>query len=199
MKKESSIIGTGIITAVAASLCCITPVLALLAGTTGIASAFSWIEPFRPYLIGLTIITLGFAWYQKLKPVEKDECGCDTTGQKKFFQTKMFLGLVTVFAALMIAFPYYSKMFYPKYKKQTVLVDKAIICTAEFKIRGMSCAACQEEVKHEVYKLPGVINADVYYAKRNAIITFDSSKINIKAIENAVNATGYKVTESKIK
>ncbi len=45
MKKNSNkaLIGSGIITAIAASLCCITPVLALLAGTTGIASSFSWL------------------------------------------------------------------------------------------------------------------------------------------------------------
>ena len=95
MKKENSIIGTGIITAVAASLCCITPVLALLAGASGIASAFSWIEPFRPYLIGLSIIVMGFASYQKLKPLKEDECGCETTEKKKFIQTKILLALVS--------------------------------------------------------------------------------------------------------
>ena len=64
MKSDNKLIGTGLLTAITASLCCITPVLALIAGTSGIASTFSWIEPFRPYLIGLTILVLGFAWYQ---------------------------------------------------------------------------------------------------------------------------------------
>ena len=49
----------GVLAAVAASLCCIAPVLALLAGTTGVAATFSWLEPFRPYLIGFTILILG--------------------------------------------------------------------------------------------------------------------------------------------
>jgi copper chaperone CopZ len=199
MKKENTIIGTGIVTAIAASLCCITPVLALLAGTSGIASAFSWIEPFRPYLIGLTIIALGFAWYQKLKPQKKDECGCDATGKPKFIQTKMFLGLVTVFAVIMMAFPYYSNIFYSKNDKQGIVVDKSTIQAVELKIKGMTCAACEEHVKHEVNKLAGIINAEVSYTKRNAIVTFDSSITNTKVIEKAVNTTGYKVVESKIK
>jgi mercuric ion transport protein len=55
MNSEKKLVGTTIITAITASLCCITPVLALIAGTSGIASTFSWIEPFRPYLIALTI------------------------------------------------------------------------------------------------------------------------------------------------
>lgn len=199
MKKQNNYLGTGILTAIAASLCCISPVLALLAGTNGIASAFSWLEPFRPYLIGVSIMILGFAWYQKLKPLKKDECGCETTEKKKFVQTKTLLGLVTAFVVLMIAFPYYSNNFYPENKKQNIAINKATISAVEFKIKGMSCAACEEEVKHEVYKLRGIMNAEVYYRKKNAIITFDSSKTNINTIEAAVNATGYRVTESKIK
>ena len=65
MKSENKLIGAGMLTAITASLCCITPVLALIAGTSGIASTFSWIEPFRPYLIGLTFLVLGFAWYRR--------------------------------------------------------------------------------------------------------------------------------------
>jgi mercuric ion transport protein len=60
-------IGAGIVAAIVASLCCIAPVIALLAGTSSMASTFSFLEPARPYLIGLTIALLGFAWYQKLK------------------------------------------------------------------------------------------------------------------------------------
>ena len=67
MKSESKLISAGLLTAITASLCCITPVLALIAGTSGIASTFSWIEPFRPYLIGLTVLVLGFCLVSKAK------------------------------------------------------------------------------------------------------------------------------------
>ena len=79
MRSNKKLAGAGLVTAIAASLCCITPVLALIAGTSGIASTFSWLEPFRPYLIGLTVLVLGFAWYQKLKPQlqEEIECACE--------------------------------------------------------------------------------------------------------------------------
>ncbi len=199
MKKQSKYLGVGLLTAFTASLCCITPVLALVAGTSGFAATFSWLEPFKPYLIGLSILMLGFAWYQKLQPPKKDECGCEISGKKKFIQTSMFLGLVTAFTALVLSFPYYSKHFYPKNDKQNMIVNRETIRTVELKIKGMSCAACEEEVKHEVYKLPGIVHAEVYYGKKNAIITFDSSKTNMNAIETAVNATGYKVTEFKTK
>ena len=52
-KKNNKLVGAGVLSAVAASLCCITPVLALISGASGVASTFSWMEPARPYLVCL--------------------------------------------------------------------------------------------------------------------------------------------------
>jgi copper chaperone CopZ len=211
MKSENKLIGVGLLTAITASLCCITPVLALIAGTSGIASTFSWIEPFRPYLIGLTILVLGFAWYltavrqvQKLKPRKEIDCKCETddlpdgkAGKPKFIQSKTFLGIVTVFAIVMLAFPYYSGIFYQNTEKQIIVVDKSDIKTTEFKISGMTCASCEEHVNHEVNKLNGIVNSKASYKNGNAIIEFDKTKTNEVEIEKAINSTGYKVTDKK--
>jgi len=197
MKSENKLISAGLLTAITASLCCITPVLALIAGTSGIASTFSWIEPFRPYLIGLTILVLGFAWYQKLKHKKEIDCECETDEKPKFIQSKTFLGIVTVFAIVMLAFPYYSGIFYPNTEKQIIVVDKSEIKTTEFKINGMTCAGCEEHVNHEVNKLNGIVNSKVSYENGNAIIDFDITKTNEVEIEKAINSTGYKVTDKK--
>ena len=127
-------------TAISASLCCITPVLALLAGTSGLASTFSWLDPLRPYLIGLTVLVLGFAWYHKLKPQKQIDCNCDTTEKTPFIQTKKFLAIVTIFAGLMLAFPTYAHVFFPQKENTTVDTDQSKIQTAEFKISGMTCS-----------------------------------------------------------
>ncbi len=204
MKSENKLIGAGLLTAIAASLCCITPVLALIAGTSGIASTFSWIEPFRPYLIGLTILVLGFAWCQKLKPQKEIDCECETddlpdakAGKPKFILSKTFLGIVTVFSILMLAFPYYSGMFYPNIEKQIIVVDKSDIKTTEFKISGMTCVSCEEYVNKEVNKLNGIVNSKTSYENGNAIIEFDETKTNEIEIEKAINSIGYNVTGNK--
>tara|TARA_R110000796_G_scaffold159169_3_gene275762 strand:- start:9327 stop:9926 length:600 start_codon:yes stop_codon:yes gene_type:complete len=197
MKNENRLIGAGLLTAITASLCCITPVLALTAGTSGIASTFSWVEPFRPYLIGLTVLVLGFAWYQKLKPLKEIDCECETDEKPKFIQSKTFLGIVTVFAIVMLAFPYYSGMFYSNTEKQIIIVDRSDIKTMEFKIRGMTCASCEEHVNHEVNKLNGIVTSEASYENGNAIIAFDSTKTTEVEIEKAINVTGYKVTSKK--
>lgn len=199
MKTEKKLIGAGLLTAIAASLCCITPVLALVAGTSGLASTFSWLEPARPYFIGLTILVLGFAWYQKLKPKKQIDCNCETEEKPKFIQSKMFLGIVTAFAIVMLAFPYYAHIFYPKTEKQVIVVDKSNVQTVEFSISGMTCASCEEHVNHEVNKLSGIIKSNVSYENGNAIVEFDNSKTNIADIEKAINGTGYSVTDKKEK
>jgi mercuric ion transport protein len=177
MKSENKLIGAGLLTAITASLCCITPVLALnCRNKWNVASTFSWIEPFRPYLIGLTILVLGFAWYQKLKPQKEIDCDCETDEKPKFMQSRKFLGIVTVFAIVMLAFPYYSGMFYPKTEKQIIIVDKSNIKTIEYKISGMTCASCEAHVNHEVNKLNGIVNSMASYENGNAIVEFDKLK-----------------------
>ena len=107
--------GAGMLAAIVASLCCITPVFSLVAGISGIAATFSWMEPIRPYLIALTIGVLAFAWYQKLKPrtAEEINCECDEDDKPSFWQTKSFLSMITVISIILLAFPSYSHMFYP--------------------------------------------------------------------------------------
>ncbi|WP_332023350.1 mercuric transport protein MerTP [Kaistella sp.] len=197
MKTDKKLISTGLLAAFTASLCCITPLLAFIAGTSGLAATFSWIEPLRPYLIALTVFVLGFAWYLKLKPKKQLDCNCEKEEKIPFTQSKMFLGTVTLFAVVMLAFPYYSGIFYPTTEKQIIIVDQSNIRKIEFTISGMTCASCGEHVNSEVNKLSGIISSEASYESRNAMVKFDDSKTNIDEIENAINGTGYVVTAKK--
>ncbi len=195
MKVNNKLIGAGLLTAITASLCCITPLLALLAGTSGLASTFSWIEPFRPYLIGLTVLVLGIAWYQKIKST--NEMDCCTTEKPKFIDSKTFLGLITAFTIIMLSFPSFSTAFYPNIEKQLIVVDTNNITTLAFEINGMTCTSCEVHVNHKVNQLDGIIDTKVSYENGNAIIAFDNTKTKQVEIEKAINSTGYKVTQIK--
>ena len=193
-KSSKGLIGAGVFSAIAASLCCITPVLALIAGSSGAAASFSWLEPARPYLIGVTILILGFAWWQKLKPKKVDpiDCDCDEDEKPSFLQSKKFLGIVTVFAAFMLVFPYYSHIFYPETKANTVIVESSNIQQVDLQITGMTCTGCEEHIKHAVAQLPGFIDATADYENSTAAVKFDKSKSTIDDIIAAINETGYK-------
>lgn len=190
----------GVTAAIAASLCCITPVLALLGGISGIASSFSWIEPYRPYLIGGTVLVFGFAWYQKLKPRKKEEinCECETDEKPSFWQSKTFLSTITVFAALMISFPHYAHIFYPKSPvANVVIIEKNNIQQVELKISGMTCQSCSDHVNHALDGVPGVLEHNTSYEQGTSLVKYDASKSTKEKLVEAVNATGYTVTETK--
>jgi len=197
MKKDTNIIGAGLLTAIASSLCCITPILALISGTSGMASTFTWLEPFRPYLIGCTILILAFAWYQKLKPKKEVDCNCEADKKPSFLYSKLFLVMMTLFTIVMTTFPYYSSLFYPKHETKTNVVDQGNIQTINIGIKGMTCTSCEEHINHSVYKLDGILNIKSSYESGNSVIEFDNSKTSIEEIENSVNATGYSITNTK--
>lgn len=188
----------GVIAAMAASLCCITPLLALLGGLGGIASSFSWLDPFRPYLVGFTVLIFGFAWFQKLKPKKTDEIDCDCEENEKvsFWQSKTFLGTVTVTATLLVAFPYYSGAFFPDNSNTTIIVKEQNIIEAKLTIEGMTCTGCEHGVNYALNEQQGVIEATSSYKEGIAIVKFDKTLVSVDHLSEAITeATGYKVTE----
>ena len=65
MKKENVFIGGAVFAAIASSLCCVLPLIAVVfgLGAFGAASAF---ETLRPYLLVLAFAALAFSFYQHL-------------------------------------------------------------------------------------------------------------------------------------
>lgn len=182
-----------VFTALSASLCCITPLLAIMAGTSSLASTVNWIEPFRPYLISATVFGLGLAWFQNLSTKRGDDCDCET--KESFMQSKMFLGIITLLSALLISFPSYSKYLFnrspfPTQSQQNK--NKKI----ELAIKGMTCVSCELHIEGEIKKLPGISLVKASYEKGSAIIEYDEAKVDKDKIIATINKTGYSVDRS---
>lgn len=195
-----SLVGAGLLAAFAASLCCITPILAVLGGIGGVASTFAWLEPFRPYLIILTVGVLGFAWYQKLKSRPAAEIGCACAADEKpaLMQSKGFLGVVTVVAAVLLAFPYFSG---------GLVKNNAPVATAPARqtgqarlfIAGMSCSGCEVSVTHALNATPGVLSASASFSEGRALVSFDQRQVSADQLAQAVTKnTGYAVTKVEL-
>jgi mercuric ion transport protein len=184
-----------ILTAASASLCCITPVLAIVAGTSSLATSFSWLDPLRPYFIGATFLVLGITWYGVLKSQKKDDCGCEPE-KKSFFKSKSFVSTITILSLLLIAFPSYSKFFFQKSEPAVALQDQSKNKKIELTVNGMTCSSCEMHIESEVKKLPGVSFIKASYEKKSATIEYDEQKVDIDKIIASINSTGYKVDQS---
>ncbi|MCX7709133.1 MAG: heavy metal translocating P-type ATPase [Clostridia bacterium] len=66
-------------------------------------------------------------------------------------------------------------------------------------IEGMTCAACASRIEKVVGKMEGVSGASVNFATEKATVHYDSSKIRISEIKQAIAKAGYKALEIESK
>lgn len=192
-------LSSGLLAAFAASLCCITPVVAILGGIGGIASAFSWIDPLRPYLIGSTALFLSLAWYTTLSKSKMSDvdCDCETEPKKKsfrFLNSRKFLGLITIVSALLLAFPSYSHIFFPDIIKDDAnTINVELIEYQILQVEGMTCAGCEESVNYKLLSLDGVLNVESNHIEGIVKIKYNSNTISLENIIASIDEVGYKV------
>lgn len=94
--------------ALAASACCIGPLLAAALGLGGAASLMA-LAPLRPWLLAVTALLLGGAFYLTYRGPSR-ACApgeaCSTPGAAR--AVRIVLWIATALALLAAAFPYYS-------------------------------------------------------------------------------------------
>jgi mercuric ion transport protein len=103
----------GILAAIAASVCCVGPLVLLALGIGGawIANLTAF-EPYRPLFIGLTLLFLGFA-FRKLYLVPQvcapnTSCADPQTTRRQ----RMLFWLVAVLLLGLLAVPWFGPLFY---------------------------------------------------------------------------------------
>jgi Cu+-exporting ATPase len=62
---------------------------------------------------------------------------------------------------------------------------------ASLKLRGMSCASCANNIEDAIRSVPGVSECSVNFGAEQATVTYDPTKTDVAAIQDAVDAAGY--------
>lgn len=70
--------------------------------------------------------------------------------------------------------------------------------TVNIPVEGMSCASCAASIERSLKNLDGVESAGVNFATSNATVKYDSNKIKVNGIIQAVKNTGYSVKTSSL-
>lgn len=190
---QNSWIG-GLVAALAASLCCITPLLAIFGGISGTATNFNWIEPFRPYIIGLTILIFVVAWYQQLVVVPRGQEDCCEPIKRSFWKSKKFLLVLTLFSGVVIAFPYYSSFFYRTTPPIATISHQGKFKFVKLNIKGMGCADCTKHIDRALMGINGVSTSNTSYEKAETIVGYDPTKTNADSINLKIKEIGYQST-----
>lgn len=97
-----------VVAAVAASVCCVGPVVAAAIGAGALGAASMRLEPYRPWFLGLTVILLGAAFVTTYRR-EPATCADGSCAPSSRRTAKIVLWAAVVLAGLLAAFPYYVK------------------------------------------------------------------------------------------
>jgi copper chaperone CopZ len=193
--KDKAFVGASLIAGVAASLCCILPIVFALAGT-GIVGASAFFAAWRPYLLGITFFLLGLGFYfayRKPKNVCEPGSVCERPATNK--TGRIGLWIATVFVLIVAAFPYYSEPvanMLLNTKVQETNPPAPHLERASFAVDGMDCTACATAIEKKLKTVDGVRSAVVSYDQKRATVEFDVSKVTIAQLEQAIRDAGYR-------
>ena len=96
-----------LVTAMAASVCCIGPVVAVTVGAGALGAASIQFEPYRPLFLALTLALLGFAFYRVYRPAANVCASGSTCRPASQTRAKVMLWIAAAVVVILITFPYY--------------------------------------------------------------------------------------------
>lgn len=202
-----------VLAAVAASLCCILPVIAIAFGfgAFGIASASA---PLRPYFLVVAAGALVYGFYRtyfrKEHCAEGEACAAKPVGRLN----KTVLWIATIAVIALAAFPYYTSFVIAAITTKTTVVESSaqpsaiqnLNATAAIEgesqnrktivigVEGMTCEGCASQLNIALKRIDGVIDAQASYPNKNVTVVYNPEKVTIERIKQGIRDAGYDAT-----
>lgn len=193
--KQSWILAGGLVSALAASLCCIGPLAATALGL-GTFAAAGWFEVWRPVFLLVTACLLALAWWLLLRARRRDcaNDGACASGSARRWPL-FLLGGGTLLVGGIALFPAAALTLVDR--PQAPLIVASGTSVLRVRIPGMDCAACALGIEGSLRRMPGVRSAVVRYATKEAEVTYDPAVVTGKALVARIDATGFKAEPNK--
>jgi len=71
------------------------------------------------------------------------------------------------------------------------IVAKVNVKKAELNINGMTCTGCENAIQKTINEFEGVYASKANHENGTAVFEFDSTKVDILKVEEAINELGY--------
>jgi copper chaperone CopZ len=191
-------IGGAVVAAIAASSCCIGPLILAALGIGG-AGAFAALGAYRPYILGVTaaLLAAGFYFtYRKPKAAVGDACGCEKPCPKAGRAGKIGLwtatGMVVVFAAAPNLLACLSR--HGGHEQTVAITSGMAIEHAVIRVEGMDCEACATHIRGALAKADGFHDLSVDLKGRTITVAYESAPGRLQAYVAAINDIGYEAS-----
>lgn len=200
MKKENVVLGGGMLAALAASLCCVGPVLFALLGL-GAFGASSLFLSLRPYLLAVAVFALAFGFYRAY--FRREACApgeaCATKPVSRVSRPVLWVAAlgVTAFAVS----PHYVGYLAAAFTRSTqpapaaapsVSTQTSALETVTVEVAGMDCQSCEVPINAALANTQGVRSSDVSFERGNVRVQYDPRQTDLNQIRRAIDSTGFK-------
>jgi mercuric ion transport protein len=186
--RRVSIAGA-IVAALAASSCCIGPLILAVLGVGG-AGAFTFLAGYRsPMLLGAAAL-LGLGFYLTYRTPRSDACGCEKPNAKRGARTALWLG--ATFTVLLAAAPsLLSKAFA---HTDTNNRDDRATQQAVISVQGIDCEACAAPLRRALSKEGGFHALALNIPEQKIAVTYEPAPGRLEAYVAAIHGLGYEAS-----
>lgn len=185
-------LGGAILAAVAASSCCIGPLILAALGIGG-AGAFATIAAYRPYILGVTAVTLGagfYLTYRGPRAVEGDACGCERPRANRAGRVGLWIATL-----LVVLFTVSPTLLAKALDHTPSTVPSGVVTeTATIKVAGADCEACAIHLRAALSKVGGFHGLALDIPSQTIAVTYEPAPSRLEAYVAAIDELGYEAT-----
>jgi len=197
-KKTKWGLAGAIVGAVAASVCCVVPLVLLALGISGAwVSSLTVLQPYRPIFIIVTLLFLGYAFYRVYRKPKEEDCepGSYCANPKSDRINKIALWTVTLLVIGLLVFPYLVPMT-SQASTATPVTTPVKTEKVVLSVQGMTCNGCVLTVTKSLKKVDGVTDAMVTLEPPIAVVKYDPTEVSVEQLIETTTNAGY---PSKVK
>lgn len=191
-------LGGAIVAALAASSCCIGPLILAALGIGG-AGAFAIFGAYRPYILGATaaLLAAGFYFtYRKERAATGDACGCEkpssTGGRAGHTGLWVATGMVALFAAapnLLAGLNRQAGHTQAVATRSGLSVEHAVI-----RVEGMDCEACATHIRGALTNAGGFHDLNLDLKGHAITVGYEPAPGRLERYVAAINDLGYEAS-----
>lgn len=191
--KTTWFLAGGVFAGIAASLCCLGPLLALGLGLGGFAAA-AWFATWRPVLLGVTFVLLGLAWYLTYRR-PRAACAENSCAQPPGRVALVGLGLGTLVALGAAIFPALPTANRRVDASASAVGDASISVS----VPSMDCPACATGLEASLRRVPGVKQVTVNFDSKLAALAYDPAVVSRDQLLAVIDASGFPAERSTLR
>ena len=180
----------GILSALLASVCCVTPLILVLLGlgSLGIGAVLG---RFHWWFLGAALVLLTAAWRRYVQ--ERKRCATERCEMASGTPTRWTLLVASLVVAAFAGVNVYTVASQRiAQAASSGAHSQNHLTEAVIPVEGMTCLTCELTIESGLKQLPGIQHADARVAEQAVSVRYDPAQISVGDMVDAINKSGYR-------